>query len=85
MSRKKIPMYIISAVAKAMLMLLTGSMNSSISASRCRKHAALKRWMDHHCNPSAMDVLKKMEPEEKEQKENPIWKGLEKFKNLEDN
>ena len=38
-----------------------------------------------YCNPSAMDVLKKMEPEEKEQKENPIWKGLEKFKNLEDN
>lgn len=36
-----------------------------------------------HCNPSAMDVLKKMEPEEKESKENPIWKGLEKFKDLE--
>lgn len=43
-----------------------------------------------HCNPSAMDVLKKLEPEEKDpdsnrEKENPIWKGLEKFKNLEDN
>jgi len=37
-----------------------------------------------YCNPSAMDVLKKLEPEEKEEKENPIWKGLEKFKNLED-
>jgi uncharacterized metal-binding protein YceD (DUF177 family) len=36
-----------------------------------------------HCNPSAMDVLKKMEPEEKETKQNPIWKGLEKFKDLE--
>jgi uncharacterized metal-binding protein YceD (DUF177 family) len=34
------------------------------------------------CNPSAMDVLKKMEPEETEKKDNPIWKGLEKFKNL---
>ncbi len=38
-----------------------------------------------YCNPAAMDVLKKLEPEEKEQKENPIWKGLERFKNLEDN
>lgn len=36
-----------------------------------------------HCNASAMDVLKKMEPQEKENKENPIWKGLEKFKDLE--
>jgi len=35
-----------------------------------------------HCNPVALDVLKKMEPEEKEQKQNPIWKGLEKFKDL---
>lgn len=36
-----------------------------------------------HCNASAMEVLKKMEPEKKETKENPIWKGLEKFKDLE--
>ncbi len=45
-----------------------------------------------HCNKTAMDVLKKLEPrpdnisgkaEEKETKENPIWKGLEKFKDLE--
>lgn len=36
-----------------------------------------------HCNASAMDVLKKMKPQEKENKENPIWKGLEKFKDLE--
>ncbi|HJS55294.1 MAG TPA: DUF177 domain-containing protein [Chitinophagaceae bacterium] len=38
-----------------------------------------------HCNPAAMDVLKKLEPDVKEPKENPIWKGLERFKNLEDN
>jgi len=38
-----------------------------------------------NCNPAALDALKKMEPKEKESKENPIWKGLEKFKNLEDN
>jgi uncharacterized metal-binding protein YceD (DUF177 family) len=37
-----------------------------------------------YCNKSAMDVLKKMEPEEKEDRDNPIWKGLEKFKGLED-
>ena len=35
-----------------------------------------------HCNLSAIDVLKKLEPEEKETKQNPIWKGLEKFKDL---
>lgn len=35
-----------------------------------------------HCNKSAMDMLKKMEDEE-DVKENPIWKGLEKFKDLE--
>ncbi len=36
-----------------------------------------------YCNKAAMDMLKKMGPEEKERKENPIWKGLEKFKDLE--
>jgi len=30
-----------------------------------------------------MEVLKKMEPMKKESEENPIWKGLEKFKDLE--
>ena len=35
-----------------------------------------------HCNPSALDVLKKLEIKEPEKKENPIWKGLEKFKDL---
>ena len=35
------------------------------------------------CNKNAKEVLKKLEPEEKEtKKENPIWKGLEKFKDL---
>ena len=43
-----------------------------------------------YCNPAARELLKKMEPDEKkpddyQEKENPIWKGLEKFKNLEDN
>lgn len=36
-----------------------------------------------YCNATALDLLKKMEPEKTEVKENPIWKGLEKFKDLE--
>jgi len=41
-----------------------------------------------YCNKSAIDVLKKLEPQPDkttgvdEEKKNPIWKGLEKFKNL---
>src|SRR5688572_23460799 len=36
-----------------------------------------------HCNPTARDLLKKLEMEEKKKtEENPIWKGLEKFKDL---
>lgn len=34
-----------------------------------------------HCNPSALEALKKMEPKD-EKTENPIWKGLDQFKNL---
>jgi uncharacterized metal-binding protein YceD (DUF177 family) len=36
-----------------------------------------------NCNKAAMDMLKKLEPEENKTNENPIWKGLEKFKDLE--
>ncbi|MBK7560245.1 MAG: DUF177 domain-containing protein [Chitinophagaceae bacterium] len=36
-----------------------------------------------YCNAAALDMLKKMEPEEIKAEENPIWKGLEKFKDLE--
>ncbi len=35
-----------------------------------------------HCNKAALEMLKKMKSEEKQKKENPIWKGLEKFKDL---
>jgi uncharacterized metal-binding protein YceD (DUF177 family) len=34
------------------------------------------------CNQAALDALKDMEPEDDEPKVNPIWKGLEKFKDL---
>ena len=35
-----------------------------------------------HCNPAAREMLNKLSNGEKEQKNNPIWKGLEKFKDL---
>ena len=35
-----------------------------------------------HCNKSAMEMLKRMAAQEEIKKENPIWKGLEKFKDL---
>jgi len=36
-----------------------------------------------YCNLSARDILKKLGSGEKKDKENPIWKGLEKFKDPE--
>lgn len=33
-----------------------------------------------YCNPEVRELLKSMQPDEK--KENPLWKGLEKFRNL---
>jgi uncharacterized metal-binding protein YceD (DUF177 family) len=37
-----------------------------------------------YCNKAAKELLTKLEHEE-DKKDNPIWKGLEKFKDLEDN
>ena len=37
-----------------------------------------------HCNPAAREALLKMR-KEGEEKQNPLWKGLEKFKDLGDN
>ena len=34
------------------------------------------------CNPVAMEILKRMEVKGEEKSSNPIWKGLEKFKDL---
>ena len=36
-----------------------------------------------HCNKEVLDMLKKLE-QEKAPSGNPLWKGLEKFKNLPD-
>jgi len=36
-----------------------------------------------YCNPAAKEVLKNMKPDESHGS-NPIWKGLEKFKGLEE-
>ena len=48
-----------------------------------QKVCSFEKMDGPHCNPAALDVLKKMEPEEKEVTgENPIWKGLKKFKDL---
>jgi uncharacterized metal-binding protein YceD (DUF177 family) len=48
------------------------------------KTCSFEKMDGPHCNKAAMDVLKKMEPEVKKKNKNanPIWKGLEKFKNL---
>ena len=48
-----------------------------------QKVCSFEKMDGPHCNPTALDVLKKMEPEVKEvPEENPIWKGLKKFKDL---
>jgi uncharacterized metal-binding protein YceD (DUF177 family) len=36
-----------------------------------------------HCNPAAREILNKLKQAE-EERENPLWKGLDKFKNLEE-
>lgn len=35
-----------------------------------------------YCNKAALDVLKKLETKNEDDSSNPIWKGLEKFKDL---
>jgi hypothetical protein len=39
-----------------------------------------------HCNKEVLAMLKKLEEQEEQKKptNNPLWKGLEKFKDLED-
>jgi len=48
-----------------------------------QKTCGYEKMDGHYCNAAARDLLKKLEAEENEMKENPIWKGLEKFKDLE--
>jgi len=38
-----------------------------------------------NCNKAALEILKKLETKNEEETSNPIWKGLEKFKDLEEN
>lgn len=48
-----------------------------------QKSCSYEKMDGPNCNPSALDMLKKLESKETEKKEeNPIWKGLEKFKDL---
>lgn len=46
-----------------------------------QKTCSYEKMDGPYCNAAARDLLKKLEAE-KEKKENPIWKGLEKFKDL---
>jgi uncharacterized metal-binding protein YceD (DUF177 family) len=48
-----------------------------------QKTCAYEAMDGPYCNVAALEILKKLEPEENKRKENPIWKGLEKFKDLE--
>ncbi|MFM2338780.1 MAG: hypothetical protein RL115_1973 [Bacteroidota bacterium] len=47
-----------------------------------QKACAYDNMSGPYCNTAAMDMLKKMEPAEEVEKANPIWKDLEKFKDL---
>ncbi len=47
-----------------------------------QKACTFEKMDGPHCNKAAFEALRKMEAT-KEAKENPIWKGLEKFKGLE--
>ena len=47
-----------------------------------QKNCGFEKMDGPHCNRSALDMLKKLEAKEAERNINPIWKGLEKFKDL---
>jgi uncharacterized metal-binding protein YceD (DUF177 family) len=47
-----------------------------------QKVCAFEKADGPNCNPATLDLLKKMEVKPGEKTENPIWKGLEKFKDL---
>jgi uncharacterized metal-binding protein YceD (DUF177 family) len=49
-----------------------------------QKTCSYEKMNGPHCNTIAMEILKNLEPKKTEiKKDNPIWKGLEKFKDLE--
>ncbi|HSU26960.1 MAG TPA: DUF177 domain-containing protein [Chitinophagaceae bacterium] len=48
-----------------------------------QKTCGFEKMDGPHCNAAARELLKKLGTEGPVNKENPIWKGLEKFKNLE--
>lgn len=47
-----------------------------------QKTCSYEKMDGPYCNRAALEMLKKLENETPEQKTNPIWKGLEKFKDL---
>jgi len=46
------------------------------------KACSFEKMDGPYCNPSAREALKKMDTQEPGKTENPIWKGLDQFKNL---
>ncbi len=47
-----------------------------------QKSCSHERMDGPYCNKEAMKVLNRINRSKKDQKENPIWKGLEKFKDI---
>ncbi len=47
-----------------------------------QKTCSFEKMDGPHCNPAAREILNKLSAENGGAKENPIWKGLEKFKDL---
>jgi uncharacterized metal-binding protein YceD (DUF177 family) len=47
-----------------------------------QKSCEFEKMDGPYCNKAAKELLKKMEAKDAEVKENPIWKGLDKFKDL---
>jgi len=82
------PRNIGSIALLAISMLLAGSALlpalGESTGSAAPKEGATKQGAAPQCNPAALNMLKKLDPEEEiqEKKDNPIWKGLEKFRDL---
>jgi uncharacterized metal-binding protein YceD (DUF177 family) len=47
-----------------------------------QKSCEFEKMDGPYCNKAAKELLKKMEAKDEDSKTNPIWKGLDKFKDL---
>jgi len=48
-----------------------------------QKTCSYEKMDGPYCNEIARELLQRSQPDKKEEKDNPIWKGLEKFKDFE--